>query len=102
MVTGGARGIGAAITATLARAGYHVAAGYGANQAAAEEFAGRILRLGTSYDMVLVTVRRNGDSHEQTYPLDRWGIYPTNDCLRFQHEFRVKPYGKLQITKCKH
>ena len=68
----------------------------------AEEFAGRILRLGTSYDMVLVTVRRNGDSHEQTYLLDRWGIYPTNDCLRFQHEFRVKPYGKLQITKCKH
>jgi NAD(P)-dependent dehydrogenase (short-subunit alcohol dehydrogenase family) len=36
IVTGGTRGIGAAITTTLARAGYHVAAGYSANQAAAD------------------------------------------------------------------
>jgi NAD(P)-dependent dehydrogenase (short-subunit alcohol dehydrogenase family) len=40
IVTGGTRGIGAAITTTLARAGYHVAAGYSADQAAAEQFAG--------------------------------------------------------------
>ena len=30
IVNGGTRGIGAAITTTLARAGYHVAAGYSA------------------------------------------------------------------------
>jgi short chain dehydrogenase len=43
IVTGGTRGIGAAITATLARAGYHVAAGYSANQAAAEQFTGKLI-----------------------------------------------------------
>jgi acetoacetyl-CoA reductase len=42
IVTGGARGIGAAITTTLARAGYHVAAGYSTNQAAANELAGKL------------------------------------------------------------
>src|SRR5260370_30123250 len=41
--TGGTRGIGAAITTTLARAGYHVAAGYSANQAAAEDFTGKLI-----------------------------------------------------------
>src|ERR1700736_5397358 len=42
IVTGGARGIGAAITTTLARAGYHVAAGYSTNQAAADELASKL------------------------------------------------------------
>ena len=35
IVTGGTQSIGAAISTTLARAGYHVAAGYSANQTAA-------------------------------------------------------------------
>jgi len=39
IVTGGARGIGAAITTALARSGVHVAAGYSANSKAAEELA---------------------------------------------------------------
>jgi len=43
IVTGGTRGIGAAITTTLARAGYHVAAGCSANQAAAERFTGKLI-----------------------------------------------------------
>lgn len=42
IVTGGARGIGAAITTTLARAGVHVAAGYSSNAKAAEELAGKL------------------------------------------------------------
>ena len=46
IVTGGTRGIGAAITTTLARAGYHVAAGYSANQAAAQQFTGNLELLG--------------------------------------------------------
>src|SRR5712692_4530130 len=48
IVTGGARGIGAAITTTLARAGYHVAAGYSTNQAAAEQFTGKLISDGLS------------------------------------------------------
>jgi acetoacetyl-CoA reductase len=48
MVTGGARGIGAATSAALARAGYHVAAGYSANQVAAEEFADKLRAEGLS------------------------------------------------------
>src|SRR5690348_11705555 len=48
VVTGGARGIGAAITTTLARAGYKVAAGFSANQASAEEFAAKLIADGLS------------------------------------------------------
>jgi len=48
IVTGGARGIGAAITTTLARAGVHVAAGYSSNSKAAEELAGKLGAEGAS------------------------------------------------------
>lgn len=42
IVTGGARGIGAAISTALTRAGVHVAAGYSSNSTAAGELAGKI------------------------------------------------------------
>jgi acetoacetyl-CoA reductase len=48
IVTGGARGIGAAITTSLARSGVHVAAGYSKNQSAAEELAGKLSAEGAS------------------------------------------------------
>ncbi|MCY7342075.1 MAG: beta-ketoacyl-ACP reductase [Pseudonocardia sp.] len=48
IVTGGARGIGAAITTVLARAGVHVAAGYSSNGKAAEELAGKLGAEGAS------------------------------------------------------
>ncbi len=48
IVTGGARGIGAAITTTLARQGVHVAAGYSSNAKAAEELAGKLGAEGAS------------------------------------------------------
>jgi acetoacetyl-CoA reductase len=48
IVTGGARGIGAAITTTLARAGVHVAAGYSSNAKAAEELSGKLGAEGAS------------------------------------------------------
>jgi acetoacetyl-CoA reductase len=48
IVTGGARGIGAAITTTLARQGIHVAAGYSSNSKAAEELAGKLGAEGAS------------------------------------------------------
>lgn len=48
IVTGGARGIGAAITTALARSGVHVAAGYSSNAKAAEELAGKLGAEGAS------------------------------------------------------
>jgi acetoacetyl-CoA reductase len=42
IVTGGARGIGAAISEALARDGVHVAMGYSANRAAADDLAGKL------------------------------------------------------------
>lgn len=48
IVTGGARGIGAAITTALARSGVHVAAGYSRNAQAAEELAGKLGAEGAS------------------------------------------------------
>jgi acetoacetyl-CoA reductase len=48
IVTGGARGIGAAITTALARGGVHVAAGYSSNSQAAEELAGKLGAEGAS------------------------------------------------------
>ena len=48
IVPGGARGIGAGITTTLARAGVHVAAGYSSNSQAAEDLAGKLGAEGAS------------------------------------------------------
>ncbi|MGH8998005.1 MAG: SDR family NAD(P)-dependent oxidoreductase, partial [Acidimicrobiia bacterium] len=48
IVTGGARGIGAAITSALARDGVHVAAGFSANAAKATELAAKLNAEGLS------------------------------------------------------
>ena len=48
IVTGGARGIGAAISEALARDGVHVAMGYSANRAAADDLAGKLTAEGLS------------------------------------------------------
>jgi acetoacetyl-CoA reductase len=48
IVTGGARGIGAAITTALATSGMHVAAGYSSNSKAADELAGKLNAEGNS------------------------------------------------------
>jgi acetoacetyl-CoA reductase len=48
IVTGGARGIGAAITTALAKSGVHVAAGYSSNSKAAEELAAKLTAEGAS------------------------------------------------------
>jgi acetoacetyl-CoA reductase len=61
IVTGGARGIGAAITTTLARAGYHVAAGYSTNQTAAEQFTEKLIADGLSLSVHKGNVGEPGD-----------------------------------------
>ena len=48
IVTGGARGIGAAITTALARTGVHVDAGYSSNSKAADELKGKLEAEGAS------------------------------------------------------
>lgn len=48
IVTGGARGIGAAITTALARSGVHVAAGYSTNSGKADELAAKLAAEGAS------------------------------------------------------
>ena len=48
IVTGGARGIGAAITTALANSGVHVAAGYASNSKAADDLAGKLNAEGAS------------------------------------------------------
>lgn len=48
IVTGGARGIGAAITTALARQGVHVAAGYSSNSQAAEDLRDKLRAEGAS------------------------------------------------------
>lgn len=51
IVTGGARGIGGAITTTLAKAGVHVAAGYSRSRAAGDELAGKLTAEGASVSL---------------------------------------------------
>ncbi len=48
IVTGGARGIGAAITTSLAKSGVHVAAGYSSSSATAQELADKLIAEGCS------------------------------------------------------
>lgn len=61
IVTGGARGIGAAITTALAGAGVHVAAGYSSNAGAAEELAGKLVADGGSVSVHQGNVGEPGD-----------------------------------------
>lgn len=63
IVTGGTRGIGAATSAALARAGYHVAAGYSANHVAADEFAEKLRAEGLSISVHRGNVGSPEDCH---------------------------------------
>ena len=56
IVTGGTRGIGRAISITLAAAGYHVVATYQANQASADETAAAIVGAGGSVETMAFDV----------------------------------------------
>src|ERR1700736_441964 len=78
IVTGGARGIGAAITTTLARAGYHVAAGYSTNQAAAEQFTGKLISDGLSLSV------------------HKGNVGEPSDCLRVTEEV-LSLHGRVDV-----
>ena len=52
---------------------------------------------------MLVTLRQDGDSTDKTYTQEELvGIFVTNDCIRFPHEFSLSASGKLVVVKCKH
>jgi acetoacetyl-CoA reductase len=61
IVTGGARGIGAAITSVLAHSGVHVAAGYSTNRQAAEELSEKLKADGCSVSVHQGNVGEPGD-----------------------------------------
>jgi len=61
IVTGGARGIGAAITSVLAHSGVHVAAGYSSNRQAAEELSEKLKADGCSVSVHQGNVGEPGD-----------------------------------------
>jgi acetoacetyl-CoA reductase len=61
IVTGGARGIGAAISETLARDGVHVAMGYSANRAAADDLAAKLTAKGLSVSVHQGNVGQSDD-----------------------------------------
>jgi acetoacetyl-CoA reductase len=61
IVTGGARGIGAAITTNLAKAGVHVAAGYSSNRGAGDELAEKLAAEGCSVSVHQGNVGRPDD-----------------------------------------
>jgi acetoacetyl-CoA reductase len=63
IVTGGARGIGAAISEALARDGVHVAMGYSANRAAADDLAGKLAAEGLSVSVHQGNVGQPDDCH---------------------------------------
>jgi NAD(P)-dependent dehydrogenase (short-subunit alcohol dehydrogenase family) len=76
MVTGGARGIGAAITTVLARDGTHVAAGYHSNSRPAEELREKLLAEGHSVS------------------LHRGNVGCPDDCLRVAGEV-LDEFGRI-------
>jgi acetoacetyl-CoA reductase len=61
IVTGGARGIGAAISETLAHDGVHVAMGYSTNRTAADDLAGKLSAAGLSVSIHAGNVGRPED-----------------------------------------
>src|ERR671935_591695 len=78
LVTGGTRGIGAAICHALAADGAVVAAGYSSNQARADE------------------LRHAVEAEGGTLTLHQGNIADAEDCRRVVHEV-IKEHGQLDI-----
>ncbi len=81
-VTGGTRGIGAAISRTLAAQGAAVAAGYAGNQQRAEEF--------------LQELQGAGGGDTEKYSIHQGNIGEADDCRRTAEEVLDK-YGRIDI-----
>lgn len=80
-VTGGTRGIGAAISRSLAAQGAHVAAGYGRNTAQADQF--------------LAELEQNG-REDVGYSVHRGDVADADDCRRTVEEV-IDRHGRLDI-----
>jgi NAD(P)-dependent dehydrogenase (short-subunit alcohol dehydrogenase family) len=80
LVTGGTRGIGAAVSQALAREGASVAAGYWHNQEAAEKMAASM----------------RGDHPQQKFTIHEGNIGVADDCRRVVREV-IDQHGRLDI-----
>ncbi len=65
------------------------------------DFTGKIVRLERSRERILITVRRDGGTSDETYTLDSWKAM-TNDCFPFGHAFSLKETGGLAVINCRY
>ncbi len=105
IVTGGARGIGAAITQALAKDGVHVAAGYSRNREAAEELAEKLKADGLSIsvhqgnvgnpdDCQRVVEEVLGEHGQVDYLVNNAGVPPDTESTRSR-----TPGGGLPVDR---
>ncbi len=66
------------------------------------EFSGIVLYRKMVEGEILLTIRKDGQSIEQTYTKIGWGIDPSKDCVLMSHDFIVQSSGRLAVVKCKH
>jgi len=66
------------------------------------EFSGIVLYRKMVEGEILLTIRKDGQSMEQTYTKIGWGIDPPKGCVLMSHDFIVQSSGRLAVVKCKH
>jgi hypothetical protein len=66
------------------------------------EFTGIVLYWRMVEGETLLTIRRDGESTEETYMKIGWGVGPSKGCVLMSHEFIVQPFGRLAVVKCHH
>jgi hypothetical protein len=65
------------------------------------DFIGKIVRLKRSREGILITVRRDGETSDETYRLDSWKVV-TNDCVPFRHAFSLEESVGLAVINDRH
>jgi len=66
------------------------------------EFSGIVLSRKMVEGEIMLTIRRDGQSIEQTYTKIGWGIDPSKGCVLMPHDFIVQSSGRLAVVKCRH
>jgi len=66
------------------------------------EFSGIVLNRKMVEGEILLTIRKDGNSMEQTYRKIGWGIDPSKGCVLMSHDFIVQPSGRLAVVNCRH
>jgi ribulose bisphosphate carboxylase small subunit len=66
------------------------------------EFRGIVLYRKMVEGEILLTIRKDRESIEQTYTKIGWGIDPSRACVLMSHEFIIQPSGRLAVVRCIH